>query len=365
MTSGPLRRPLKTVLLLQDLEFGGTQRYAIHLLKRLNREKFHPEMWVLRGGMDMAPLALETGCRVRWMSLSKRFVWPWALAKLLHSLLTEPPDILYALTGVPNIWGRPFAKLAKVPVIISGWRSLVEKQAESLLWPLSDRIVCNAEALKDFVIQRHSVAPDRVAVVPNGVDTDFFSPDDRGKAAHPVALFVGRFVKEKDPVTLVKAFQLALRRIPSARLIMVGDGRLRPRVSAYIDQNSIERIEILPSCSDTRGLLRSAWVFVMSSIREGMPNVILEAMASGLPVVGTRVGGVPEIVTHGETGLLVGPSNPEELADALVQVLEDSDLRRRLGDRGREKILHSHSLEIMIRETEKTLIEAAQEKGLL
>jgi len=365
MTSRPPSRPLKTVILLQDLEFGGTQRYAVHLLKHLNREKFDPEMWVLRGGMDMAPLALETDCRVRWMSLSERFVWPWALARLLHRLLSEPPDILYALTGVPNIWGRPFARLAGVPVIISGWRSLVEKQAESLLWPLSTRIVCNANALKDFVVHQHSVDSDRVAVIPNGVDADFFRPDGRCKAADPLALFIGRFVKEKDPLTLVKAFQLVLERVPSARLIMVGDGHLRKQVRAYLERNCIERIEILPSRSDTRDLLRSAWVFTMSSIQEGMPNVILEAMAVGVPVVGTRAGGIPEIVTHGETGLLVNPSDPEELAEALVQVLENADLRNRLGEGSREKIVRSYSLEVMIRDTEKILIEAAQEKGLL
>lgn len=365
MTPKRPRRPLKTVLLLQDLEFGGTQRYAINLLKHLSREFFDPEMWVLRGGMDMAPLALETGCRIKWLSRSQKFVGPGALVKLFYGLMRRPPDILYALTGIPNIWGRPFARLAGVPVIITGWRSLVEKQCESLLWPLSTRIVCNAQALKDSVVHRHSVDPSRVAVIPNAVDTEYFCSDGRMKSADPLVLFIGRFVKEKDPLTLVEAFRLVLAKIPSARLIMVGNGPLEYQLEAHIKSRAIQRIDMLPSRPETRDLLRSAWVFAMSSKREGMPNVILEAMATSVPVVGTHAGGIPEIVAHGETGLLVPPCSPKELADALIEVLDNEILRDRLAAGSREKIRRSYSMEVMIRETERVLLEAAQETGIL
>jgi glycosyltransferase involved in cell wall biosynthesis len=120
-----------------------------------------------------------------------------------------PPDILYTLTGVPNIWGRPFGTIARVPVIISSWRGLVERQWESILWPLSTRIVCNAHALKGVIVRLHSVDPTRIAVVPNAVLADFFSPGNGDKAAEPTVLYVGRLEPEKDLLTLLEGFRLA------------------------------------------------------------------------------------------------------------------------------------------------------------
>ena len=176
--------PFRTVLLLQDLEFGGTQRHALQLLKYLDRNLFSPELWVLRGGKDMLPLAEEADAKVVFLSLSPR-AGPRALTHLLWRLMRYRPDILYTLTGVPNIWGRPFGTIARVPAIITSWRTLVEKQWESILWPLSSRIVCNAHALKGIIVRLHSVDPNLIAVVPNAVPADFFSPCSGEKAPEP------------------------------------------------------------------------------------------------------------------------------------------------------------------------------------
>lgn len=354
--------PIDMVVLLQDLEFGGTQRYALTLLKNLDRALFSPRLWVLRGGMDMAPVAEEAGIEPLWMSHSS-YVGLWSLGNLLWRLFTERPCLLYTLTVVPNIWGRLFGSLARVPVIVSGWRELFPKQYEGWMWKLSTRVICNAHMLRKLISERSGVDPNRIAVVGNGVDHDFFLPDHSQKTDYPTVLFVGRLVKEKDPLTLLKAFSLLLNRIPEARLQMVGNGRLRYRLRSFLRKNGMEAcVELIPGTRDIRGYLRRSWVFAMASCQEASPNVIIEAMSSELPVVATRVGGIPEIVLEGRTGLLVEPGSPKSFAEALERLLRDRTLREEFGRAGRMSVLERHAAGMMTRETEKIFLEAVASK---
>lgn len=356
----PRKRPIPLTVLLQDLEFGGTQRYAIHLLKHMNREIFSPELWVLRGGSDMLAAARDTGVRIVHLSQSSR-VGPGALLRLARTLYRSRPQILYTLTVVPNIWGRVFGRMARVPVIVSGYRSLFPNQHEKWLWQLSDRIICNAHVLKQIMIQRYHVAPDRIAVVPNAVDTNYFRPDPTSGAGPPTVLSVGRLVDDKDPLNLVEGFRLAADRFPNARFQIMGNGSLRSQVDACIKACSLEsNIRVLPGVPDIRPIMGDASVFVLASVREASPNVIIEAMAMGLPVVATRVGGIPELVMDGETGILVEPGDPKGLADALAVMLSDERRRREMGLAGRRRVEAYHSLEYLVAETERVFLEAVE-----
>ncbi len=352
-----IQPPYKTVLLLQDLEFGGTQRYAVNTLGRLDPEMFAAELWVLRGGMDMAEAALATDRPVTWLTKAPA-VGPQAILRLFLKLRKERPHILYTLTGVPNIWGRPFGKLLGTRVIASSWRGLVQKQYESVLWRFSDRIICNAAALKRHIITEYSIDPPRIAVIPNAVDTSFFCPNGEPKAPDPTILFIGRYVTEKDPLTLLEACRLVKSRVPNAKLIMVANGSLEPQVREFIARHSLADVTLLPGRPDNRDLLSKAWVFALSSIREGSPNVILEAMSAGVPIAATRVGGIPELVQDGHTGLLTEPANPRALADALLHLLENDDLRLRMGEEARRHVLGAHSLDATAKMTGDALLSA-------
>jgi glycosyltransferase involved in cell wall biosynthesis len=353
--------PLKLVLLLQDLEFGGTQRYALHLLKHLDRKLFSPQLWVLRNGLEMAPLAREAGVSPFWLSRSS-WVSPLALLELVRNLARERPHILYTLTVVPNIWGRLFGSAVQVPVIISSWRDLHPKQYESWMWHLSSRIICNAGMLKGEIVQRHKVAPQRIAVVTNGVDTDFFRPKRQMKAHQPTVLYLGRLSHEKGLFTLLHGFRRTLREIPEVRLLILGNGRLQEELARTIHRHSLEdRITLLPGTSDPRSYLNQSWVLALGSAREASPNVVLEAMASELPVVAPAVGGIPELVDHGRTGLLYEPGNVAALADNLIMLLKNPALQRFMGQQGRQKVCSCFTLEQMILKTEQVLLEAVRE----
>lgn len=352
--------PIRLAILLQDLEFGGTQRYTVNLLKHLDRGRFSPQLWVLRGGDDMVPMARETGVEIVRLS-NGTWVSPAALAHLARRLISDRPEVLYTLTVVPNIWGRVFGRIARVPAVVSGYRSLLPNQHERLLWRLSDRIICNAHALKTIMHERFGVDPERIAVIPNAVAAERFRPEPELKDPRPTVLFMGRLVDDKDPLNLLEGFRLAANRVPEARFRIVGNGPYKPDLEKRLRLYGLEsQIELLPALADVRSEFHRAWVFTLPSAREASPNVIIEAMAAGLPVVGTRVGGIPELVADGETGLLVNPGDPESLADALVRLLSDEQLGSEMGRKGRLKVIADHDTDTLVRRTEDVLADAFQ-----
>lgn len=351
-------RPLRLAVLLQDLEFGGTQRYALHLLRCLDRSLFTPELWVLNAGEDLVDEALTTGVPLKRIS-NRPPGSPLALPPLFARIARSRPDILYTLTVVPNIWGRMFGRALGVPVIAAGFRELRPKQWEPLLWRCTDRLICNAEMLRARAVNELGVPAERVAVVPNCVDTERFRPVETRPEGPPHVVSVARLVRDKSPLALVDAFALARRQMPEARLTLVGDGPLRPKVEARLAELGLsDNVSIVTGCGEVRPHLAQADVFALASRREGSPNAVLEAMAAGLPVVASRTGGIPDLVEHGRTGLLTKPENPEDMGAALLRLLKDETLRTAMGAAAREQAVRAHSPESMARATEAVLLAA-------
>ncbi len=343
-------RPIRLVVLLEDLEFGGTQRYATQLSKGLDRTWFAPEVWVLRGGDDLMAAMRATGVEVVRLSETKK-VGPMALLRLALRLWRDRPDLVYTLTVIPNIWGRTFAGLLRIPVV-SGYRSLLPRQHEWLLHRFSARIIANAAVLKDIMTQRMGVEPGRVTVIANGVNGDHFSPDESARAQSPLVVCVARLVGDKDIPTLLEAFRLVQAEIPDARLEIIGNGPGEVPPAPHV--------RFVPGTQDIRPHLRRAWAFALSSRSEASPNVILEAMASGLPVVAPRVGGIPELVDDQRTGLLVASGDAQAMSRALITLLRDGELRQAMGRAGRARVLAEFGIPRMVRETETVLRDVAQ-----
>jgi len=354
--------PLRLAVLLQDLEFGGTQRYALQILRGLDRRIFTPELWVLNTGDDLLAEAQTLGVPIIRVSQCPPGSFR-ALPPLFAQIARSRPDILYSLTVVPNIWGRLFGRALGVPAIAAGFRELKPRQWEPLLWRLTDRLICNAEMLRGRVVNELGVSPDRVAVIPNCVDTERFRPVDflaePATGPGPNVVSVARLVRDKSPLALVEAFALAKKSVPGARLTMVGDGPLRPQAEALAAELGIaDAVTIFTGCGEVRPHLATAQVFALASRREGSPNAVLEAMACGLPVVASRTGGIPDLVEHGVTGLLARPEDAQDIGAALARLLADAALRQKMGAAGRERAVRRHSPEAMLRATESVLLEA-------
>ncbi len=208
--------------------------------------------------------------------------------------------------------------------------------------PLVGKYITVSRDLERWLVETIGVPPQRVVQIYNGVDQERFRP----AAAPPEAVAppgflepeslvvgtVGRLAAVKDQATLLRAFALLAGERPTLRLVLVGDGPERHRLERLARELAVEsRVWITGDRDDVPRLLQGMDLFVLPSLGEGISNTILEAMATGLPVVATRVGGNPELVTPGENGLLVPRGDPRELAAAMARLLDDPALRRRMG----------------------------------
>ena len=203
----------------------------------------------------------------------------------------------------------------------------------------------NTFELKDRVLASRPGRADRVSVILNGVNLERFHPPAERPAGPPVILCVARLVPDKDHATLIKAFARLGDSHPQAELWLVGAGELEGRLKALSQELAPGRVKFQPTTTDPAPLYQRASVFVLASQKEALPNVVLEAMASGLPVAASNAGGLPEVVKHGQTGLISPVGDDTALAASLARLLDDPELAARLGRNGRESAADRFSLD--------------------
>ncbi len=224
-----------------------------------------------------------------------------------------------------------------------------------LCQPMISRYITVSEHLAQWLGEQVGVSSEKIVTVCNGVDTRRFrpleSPPDRTQVIRIGT--VGRLAAVKDQLTLVRAFSVLLAGSPAYRdklkLLIVGDGPMRPEIQAFVDNADLADLVCMPGKQDSVDkALRQLDLFVLPSLNEGISNTILEAMATGLPVIATSVGGNPELVDDGATGFLVPVSDPPALAHAIERYLVNPDLMRRHGRNGRDKAEREYGLDIMV-----------------
>ncbi|MFQ5756696.1 MAG: TIGR03088 family PEP-CTERM/XrtA system glycosyltransferase [Acidiferrobacterales bacterium] len=230
--------------------------------------------------------------------------------------------------------------------------------------PFVHRYVPMSHDLAAWLRDTVGIAERKIAHIYNGVDTHRFCPASERRTRLPVSGFcnsdsivignVGRLAHVKDPLTLVHAFLRLLEQLPDGRktlrLVLVGDGPLQPEIERLLeDANATEIAWLAGPRDDVARLLRGFDVFVLPSLGEGISNTLLEAMATGLPTVSTRVGGTPEIVVDGVTGMMVPAGDPAAMAQAMIAYVHDPALRWCHGRAARERIEREFSIDGMVR----------------
>jgi sugar transferase (PEP-CTERM/EpsH1 system associated) len=275
------------------------------------------------------------------------------------------PDIVHSRnwTCLDAIIG---ARLARVPVVVHGehgreaadpeGRNPLRRRVRRLLAPLVTQFVTVSRDLERWLIEDVRVPARKVTVICNGVDTRRFQAHDRTTARRGLGLpescvaigSVGRLDPVKDHAGLIEAFA-RVSSDPRAILLIVGEGPFRGELERLIEARGLAgRVRLLGERHDVPQVLAALDVFVLSSLGEGIANAILEAMATGLPVIATRVGGNPELVVDGSTGMLVPSRSPEALAAALRRYLEEPALAAAHGCSGRARAVSEFALERMV-----------------
>jgi glycosyltransferase involved in cell wall biosynthesis len=339
------RRP-RVLLLITLAEVGGAQTYVASLLPALV-DRFDVSI-AAHGPGPLRDAAAEAGVRFIALEHVRRPIRPWrdmaGFVELVRLLRRERPDILHASSSKAGLLGRLAAVVARVPIrifTVHGWAFAAHSGSASALYRHADRLagrlttmtVCVSENERMAGIRAGTCSTKKTVVIPNAVSLES-TPRARHERAVPLIVSVGRLKAPKDFLTLVRA----LAELPedSYEALIVGDGPERPSLERELRRLGLEeRVRLAGERHDVPALLATADVFVLSSRSEGMPVSVLEAMAAELPVVASRVGGVPELVVDGETGFLVRPADPRALATALAWLVDHRELRARLGAAGR------------------------------
>jgi glycosyltransferase involved in cell wall biosynthesis len=332
---------------------GGAEEMVLNLVRRLPA-RFEPSVCCIH---EAGPIGLEiagTGTPVTVLGLNPGVRRPWDVARLRRHLAGAKPQIVHTFLLTASLYGRLAAILARVPIVIGTEVNIYERKrgrhavAERLLMAGTDRVVVSAESVREFYIRQIHADPAKVEVIYNAVD---FSQAEATTARDVVRASLGlasddlvvgiiaRLTEQKGHRFLFDA----LARTPelsSVHLIVVGDGDLKDRLRAEAQSLGLgPRVHFLGARRDLGDLLGAMDVFVLPSVWEGLPLSLVLAMGAGVPVVATRVAGIPEAVDEGRTGLLVAPGDAHALGRTLARLCTDPELRRRIGREGRAAVL--------------------------
>lgn len=334
---------------------GGTELNAVRTVERLGGLGVDATVFTLNGTGSMHERYAAAGVDVLEFPVDS-LLGRSALRqvdRMADAIRERGIQIVHAHDSYSNFLATLAARRANVPVIAS--KRWIQNPLKRHLWTnriayrLASRVLANSAAVAQSLQADEWVQAARVFVIPNFVDDDVFEPisaEERLALRQSLdipadALVIGcvaRLRSEKDHPTLLDAFAALSREVDSARLLLVGDGPEEGALRAHAERLGItDRVTFAGHRSASWRLHQVGDVSTLTSLHEGFPNTVVEAMASGRPVVATRVGGIPDAVLPGETGLLVTPRDSSGLLNALRTLALDADLRHRMGVAGRAR----------------------------
>ena len=360
---------MRVAFLLDNLTVGGTELNAVRTAERLDRERIELSVLSLAGDGPLRARYEAAGYRVEPFEVPNLYGpaaqrQGWRLARRLRAGRIE---VLHAHDRYTNVFGGVWGKVAGVPVRIASrrwWEAMprrVYRAANRWAYRDATRVLANSPAVGRLLTDADGVPASKVVVVSNFVDEAAFTPfapEERAArraafgipADAPLLAIVANLRPVKDHGTALRALAaLASPAGRAAHLLVVGDGGERPRLAALAAELGVgERAHFAGHQPGLPNLHHLADISLLTSLHEGFPNSLVEAMAAGRPVVATRVGGVVDAVTEGETGLLVPPSDPGALAAAVDALLADPARRLSMGDAARDRAARDFGAERVI-----------------
>lgn len=352
------RNKIHVMQLIAALEFGGAERLAATICSSLPKDRF---VTSICGFMGKEGALVEDLRRdgIPYFYLDAAHCGKMELFRKLYRMLREQKIDILQIHGSYSLLNCFLpAKLAGVKIVytehakqtISDLR-LARFAATYFPYGIA-KVVCVSENLRTFFLDVLGVAEKRLQVIHNGIDTERFRTERLPFPENVPTRIIGciaRLTEAKDHGNLLEAFSLLVQSFSNVRLVLVGEGEMRRVIERKISDLGLERfVEMLGNRSDIPGLLAGLDIFVLPSKREGFPVSILEAMAAGRPVVATDVGGVCEVISSGENGLIVPPNDFKSLANALFILLDNPEKAIAMAIKGRNTVAKSFSVESMM-----------------
>ena len=358
---GPAGRPLRVMFLVTSLPFGGAETLLVNLVRRLDRKRFLPEVGCMK---ERGPLGDVLSQEIPVFESLLKHKYDISVIRRLARLLRERQiDVVITVgDGDKSFWGRLAARWSRVPVVLyashmQGWPGRIEWSNRQLTF-LTDGYIAVATVHGNYLHEAEGFPREKIFVVHNGVDVQRFRPLPPADALRrslgvppgaPVVTVVAALRPQKNHEGLLRVAQRVLAKLPETHFLLVGDGEQRAKIVELTAALGLQSsVHFLGSRTDVPELLALSDVKVLTSHSEANPVSLLEAMACEKPVVATAVGSVPETVTNGINGYLTPAGDEEASAQAILALLEDPELRRRMGQAGRERVVRQWSVEQMV-----------------
>jgi len=345
--------------MVDTLRLGGSENQAVEVARRLNSGHYRVTVGCEGGEGPYMEVLRQAGIPVAEFPLHGGLARPsgiYQLLRLAWYLRRERFDVVHTHGLWSNLLGVPAAWLARTPVVISSRRDLAHfwwytprrRKILRHIQNLSNFVLANSEAVRQFLVKEDGFHPSKIRVIRNAVDFERFAgiPGNRTKlfpGLGPNDKLVGMVANMNLPVKghsyLIEAARTVCAVLPQTRFVLVGDGRQRPKFEQQVGELGLEQnFLFLGYRKDVPELLACFDISVLASTAEGLPNVVLEAMAAGVPVVATAVGGTLETIEEGVCGLLVPPRDPEAMGKAILRILQDRALAERLARAGQDRV---------------------------
>jgi glycosyltransferase involved in cell wall biosynthesis len=358
-------KPTRVLYTIPELCVGGAEHQLLELARGLDRRRFTPAIAVLRPGGTLEVEARYAGIETVEAPRRSRFDLS-PCQRLAAWMVSRRVGVVHSFLFLDGFYARLAAVAARVPVRIASLRGVdyapgsVHACVDRCLKEFTSCLVANSDWMRR---RARAVGMTRVRfeVIPNGVDADRFAAGDRAAARQKIGLrpddfavaIVGRLSPEKDHGTFLRAAVEAAKRSARAVFLIVGDGPERLSVERTIAYMGIEdRARLLGARSDVPDLMPAFDALALTSLSESFPNAVLEGMAAGLAVTATDVGGVPEMVEHGVSGLLSPAGDSRAMAENWLRIEADAALRSRLGAAARRRARDVFSLSSMVQRYE-------------
>jgi glycosyltransferase involved in cell wall biosynthesis len=355
---------------VEDLKVGGLERVIETIVISLDRQKYDTEVWCLARGGAIAEELLQYGTTVRILGLTS-YHHPSRVCELSRMLKAGGFDVVHTHGYYASTFARLALLLAQGPAIIHHIHTTDihfkprHRKIEALLSLLTDRVICVSSAVREFAVETLSVAPQKTRVVYN---TAFANPACGGTRESArrgllhgvseedfVVLSIASLTLNKGHDILLLAMRDLVARHGNTRCVLIGDGPHRRSLESRIDQLGLRSHVFLAGLQmDVMPYLQMADAAALATInREGLSVALIEAAAAGLPLLGSDLGGIPEVIEHGVNGFLFTPGDANALAGAIERLIEDPALRERMGRQSREKFETRFSRQIMISRIEQ------------
>jgi len=354
-------RPTSILHLIDDLNLGGAERVMATLVNLLPRQRFYPIVCSLENGI-VADQLRKKGIEVIILPKCRAYDFVF-LVKLIRLIRKKRIRLIHAHLLISHIYGWLASRLTRIPMIITiHGKSFMDWKHGNKVFRFvakhSNKIITVSNNIKAEVIKRLTLSTDNFICIYNGVDLSKFQHKTSSEtlkrnlninSSDLIVGSVGGLRPVKDYPCLLKSIPIVLKEFPKTKFIIVGDGPLRNSLQSITRSLRLENnVLFLGWREDISELLTIFDIFVLSSKTEGISISILEAMASGLPVVATNVGGNPEVIEDGKTGFLVPQADSQSLAKAIIKLLKDGHLRKTMGKNARKKAEEKFSLQVSV-----------------